>query len=152
MGGARRQSLGIEDRGVRVLDDFAHHPTAVRLTLEGLREADVGRLWAIFEPRSATSSRAVFQSEYAQAFAAAHEVIVAQVGRPEIPEDERLNPTRLAEELSQTGPRGRHLAAVDAIVRTVVAEARAGDTVVIMSNGGFGGIHSKLAQALKART
>ncbi len=149
---ARRQSVVAEEGGIRVLDDFAHHPTAVQRTLEGLRERwPDGRLIAVFEPRSATSSRAVFQDAYAEAFGAANEAIIAKVGRPEIPAHERLDPDKLASAIQARGGRARHVPEVDDIVRILANDTVAGDTVVIMSNGGFGGIHTKVRQALKAR-
>ncbi|MCC7381410.1 MAG: UDP-N-acetylmuramate:L-alanyl-gamma-D-glutamyl-meso-diaminopimelate ligase [Deltaproteobacteria bacterium] len=151
-GVARRQTVRFEVDGVRVIDDFAHHPTAVKETLEGLRARyPQGRLWAIFEPRSATSSRSFFQREYAEAFDAADEVIIAGVGRPEIPAAERLDIERLAADITARGPRGTCIAQVDDIVARLAREARPSDTLVLMSNGGFGGIYGKLEGALRAR-
>jgi UDP-N-acetylmuramate: L-alanyl-gamma-D-glutamyl-meso-diaminopimelate ligase len=135
--------------GVTVLDDFAHHPTAVYETLAALRLGYPDRrLWAVFEPRSASSCRRVFQDAFARAFGAADEVIIAGVFRTTLPEDERLSATRLVEDLLSRGEHARHVPDVPDIVRTIVEEHREGDVVVLMSNGGFGGIHRKLLQAL----
>jgi UDP-N-acetylmuramate: L-alanyl-gamma-D-glutamyl-meso-diaminopimelate ligase len=134
---------------VTVLDDFAHHPTAVRETLAALRTGYPDRrIWAVFEPRSASSCRRVFQDDFARAFAAADEVIVAAVFRSSLPEAERLSVPRLVDDLRAAGQRARHIPDVPAIVETIVAERTPGDVVVLMSNGGFGGIHQRLIEAL----
>jgi UDP-N-acetylmuramate: L-alanyl-gamma-D-glutamyl-meso-diaminopimelate ligase len=153
LGVKRRQEVRGEAGGVTVLDDFAHHPTAVRVTTEGARAQYPGRpLWAVFEPRSNTSRRAVHQDEYAAAFDAADEVVIAAVHQAErLAEGERLLADRLAAAIAARGRRARHIPAVDDIVRTVAAEAPAGAVVLVMSNGGFGGIHDKLLTALAAR-
>jgi UDP-N-acetylmuramate: L-alanyl-gamma-D-glutamyl-meso-diaminopimelate ligase len=135
--------------GVTVLDDFAHHPTAVHETLAALRSGYPGRrIWAVFEPRSASSCRRVFQDDFARAFGAADEVIVAAVFRSSLPESERLDPVQLVDDLQRASQRARHVPDHDEIIRTIVGEHRAGDVVVLMSNGGFGGIHRRLLQAL----
>jgi UDP-N-acetylmuramate: L-alanyl-gamma-D-glutamyl-meso-diaminopimelate ligase len=149
----RRLELVGEARGVTVYDDFAHHPTAVEETLRAVRLAAPGqRIWAIFEPRSASSCRRVFQDDFARAFTGADEVVLASVFRSSLPESERLSETELIEALTRQQVRARHLPTVDAIVDAVAGEARDGDLVVVMSNGGFGGIHGKLVKALAART
>ncbi len=148
----RRLEVVGEGGGVTVYDDFAHHPTAVDETLRAVRQAAPGqRLWAIFEPRSASSCRRIFQDDFARAFARADEVVLAPVFRSNLPEQERLSETMLVEALTRQNVRARHLSSVDAIVAAVAAEARDGDLVVVMSNGGFGGIHRKLVTALAAR-
>jgi UDP-N-acetylmuramate: L-alanyl-gamma-D-glutamyl-meso-diaminopimelate ligase len=135
--------------GVTVLDDFAHHPTAVRETLSALRTGYPDRrIWAVFEPRSASSCRRVFQDDFARAFGAADEVVVAAVFRSSLPEAERLDAGRLVEDLRRQGQRARHIPDNDDIIATVARERREGDVVVLMSNGGFGGIHRKLLDAL----
>jgi len=145
----RRQELVGTARGVTVLDDFAHHPTAVLETLGALRAGYPGRrLWALFEPRSASSCRRVFQEAFAQAFRAADEVVIAGVFRSSLPEAERLSPEQLVADLRSAGTSARYLPEVDEIVAAVGAECREGDLVVVMSNGGFGGIHGKLLQVL----
>ncbi|MEW6319776.1 MAG: UDP-N-acetylmuramate--L-alanine ligase [Acidobacteriota bacterium] len=145
----RRLELIGEPRGVRVYDDFAHHPTAVAETLAAVRAAEPGRrLWAVFEPRSASSCRRVFQDDFVRAFQAADRVVVASVFRSTLPEPERLSEARLVADLTAAGVAARHLPSVDAIVATLARETAPGDVVVVMSNGGFGGIHRKLVEAL----
>ena len=146
----RLETVGVSD-GVTVLDDFAHHPTAVHETLAALRTGYPSRrIWAVFEPRSASSCRRVFQQDFARAFGAADEVVVAAVFRSSLPESERLSAEQLVADLTSAGQRARHIPEVDDIVNTIVGEHRDGDVVVLMSNGGFGGIHKKLLQALAA--
>jgi UDP-N-acetylmuramate: L-alanyl-gamma-D-glutamyl-meso-diaminopimelate ligase len=146
----RLETVGVA-RGVTVLDDFAHHPTAVHETLKALRTGYPGRrLWAVFEPRSASSCRRVFQRDFARAFGAADEVVIAAVFRSNLPESERLSAEQLVDDLQGAGHRARHIREVDDIVATIAAEGRSGDVVVLMSNGGFDGIHQKLLQALAA--
>jgi UDP-N-acetylmuramate: L-alanyl-gamma-D-glutamyl-meso-diaminopimelate ligase len=138
--------------GVAVYDDFAHHPTAIAETLEGVRTAYPGqRVWAIFEPRSATSCRRVFQSDFARALAKADRIILPAVFRSSLPEEERLSPESLITDLRAQGLEARYIPNVDDIVQTVAKEGRDGDLVVIMSNGGFDDIHRKLITALEAR-
>jgi len=152
-GGVRRRlEVRGEAAGVTVIDDFAHHPTAVRVTLEGARQRFAGRLWALFEPRSATAARRVFQDAFAAAFDAADQVIIARSGRKgQLSPEESLDERALAEAVTARGVAARHLDDVDAIVAAVSAEARSGDTVICMSNGAFGGVHDKLLAALRAR-
>lgn len=146
----RRLQLRAKVGGVAVYDDFAHHPTAIGETLSGLRSAFPDRrIWAIFEPRSATSCRRVFQQDFAKAFGSADQVVIAAVYRSALPELERLSADQLVSDLRAAGARARHIAAVDDIVAAVAKERRDGDLVVIMSNGGFGGIHQKLIDALQ---
>jgi UDP-N-acetylmuramate: L-alanyl-gamma-D-glutamyl-meso-diaminopimelate ligase len=145
----RRQDLVGEARGVRIYDDFAHHPTAVEETLRALRSKHPqGKLFAIFEPRSATACRRIHQDAYVAAFRAADRVILAPLGRSNVPEDERLDLGRLAREIGAQGKNASAFASVDAIVDAIAAEARSGDTVALLSNGAFGGIHAKLLDAL----
>jgi UDP-N-acetylmuramate: L-alanyl-gamma-D-glutamyl-meso-diaminopimelate ligase len=147
----RRLDLRGIARDVSVFDDFAHHPTAILETLRAVRWSYPDRrIWAIFEPRSATSCRRIFQDDFARAFeeSGADEVILASVFRTSLPENERLSVDEIIERLRASGHRARHIATVPDIVRTVASEARAGDVVVIMSNGGFDGIHDKLLSAL----
>ena len=146
----RLETVGVA-RGVTVLDDFAHHPTAVHETLAALRTGYRSRrIWAVFEPRSASSCRRIFQDDFARAFGGADEVIVAGVFRSSLPESERLSGERLVDDLRSSGQNARYVPDVDDIVRAIVNEHREGDVVVLMSNGGFGGIHRKLLQALTA--
>jgi len=145
----RRLEIVGEVRGVTVYDDFAHHPTAVAETLRALRRAAPGRrIWAVFEPRSASSCRRVFQDDFAKAFAEADHVVLASVFRSSLPPSERLSEDQLVADLKHTGVEARHLPDVDTIVSALAGGASPGDLVVIMSNGGFGGIHKKLLTAL----
>jgi UDP-N-acetylmuramate: L-alanyl-gamma-D-glutamyl-meso-diaminopimelate ligase len=144
----RLETVGVVD-DVVVLDDFAHHPTAVHETLAALRTGYPDRrIWAVFEPRSASSCRRVFQDDYARAFGAADEVIIAGVFRSSLPESERLSADQLVGDLAAQGQRARHIDTVDDYIAAIAAERRPGDVVVLMSNGGFGGIHRRLLQAL----
>jgi UDP-N-acetylmuramate: L-alanyl-gamma-D-glutamyl-meso-diaminopimelate ligase len=137
---------------VRVYDDFAHHPTAVAETIAALKLAHPARrLWAIFEPRSASSCLKVFQRDFADAFEGADEVVVAPVFRATLAEDRRLSPAELVAELAERGRSAHALASTSEIVSHVAAHARPGDLIVVMSNGGFDGIHDKLLDALRAR-
>jgi UDP-N-acetylmuramate: L-alanyl-gamma-D-glutamyl-meso-diaminopimelate ligase len=148
----RRLELRGRARGVSVYDDFAHHPTAVRETLAGVRAAFPSRrIWALFEPRSATSCRRVFQEDFAGAFTVADEVIIGRVYRSSLPEGERLSEDELVVGICATGVRARYLGEVGDIVRVLVDEAREEDLVVVMSNGAFGGIHGRLLEALAGR-
>jgi len=145
----RRLEVVGKARGVTVYDDFAHHPTAVEETLKAVRRSAPGKkVWAVFEPRSASSCRRVFQDDFARAFAGADEVVIASVFRSSLPPEERLSEAKLVDDLTAANVRARHLPDVDSIVHTVTSEAVEGDLVVVMSNGGFGGIHRKLLAAL----
>jgi UDP-N-acetylmuramate: L-alanyl-gamma-D-glutamyl-meso-diaminopimelate ligase len=135
--------------GVTVYDDFAHHPTAVAETLAGLRASNPdARIWAVFEPRSASSCRRVFQDDFARAFAGADEVLIAPIFRSKLPESERLSIPQLVRDLHGRGLSAREAESIDDIVAGIAKEHRQGDLVVLMSNGGFGGIHQKLLRAL----
>jgi len=139
--------------GVTIIDDFGHHPTAIRETLRALRiKYPDERIWAVFEPRSNTTRRNVFQRELVAAFADASAVVVAQVARLELlrPE-ERLNPEQLMADLRATGKPAEYLPDADAIVAHLAAHAEGGDVVCVFSNGGFGGIHEKLLARLGRR-
>ncbi len=138
---------------VTVFDDFAKHPTEVRETLRGLRRSFPDRrIWALFEPATATARRAVFQHDYPPAFDAADRVVLAPVFRPDkAPEDQRINVDRLVRDISARGKPVAQPPSVEDIVALVAAEAQRGDIVVCMSNGGFGGIHEKLLAALRSR-
>jgi UDP-N-acetylmuramate: L-alanyl-gamma-D-glutamyl-meso-diaminopimelate ligase len=144
----RRQDLLGEPGGIRVYDDFAHHPTAVAETLAALRTRHpTGALWAAFEPRSATACRAMHQEAYARAFGAADHVLLAPLGRANIPPGDRLDLDRLARDI---GSRASVTSDVDAIVARIARYARPGDTVALLSNGSFGGIQGKLIAALNS--
>jgi UDP-N-acetylmuramate: L-alanyl-gamma-D-glutamyl-meso-diaminopimelate ligase len=136
--------------GVIVVDDFGHHPTAIRESLRALRiKYPRERIWAIFEPRSNTTRRNVFQSELIGAFADAAIVVVAQVARLEqLAPEERLDPDRLMRDLQAAGKTAFYLPDADTIVSHVAKNAEGGDVVCVFSNGGFGGIHAKLLARL----
>jgi UDP-N-acetylmuramate: L-alanyl-gamma-D-glutamyl-meso-diaminopimelate ligase len=145
----RRLEVVGEADGVTVYDDFAHHPTAVAETLAGLRASrPTARIWAVFEPRSASSCRRVFQDDFARAFAGADLVLLAPVFRSTRPDAQRLSIPQLVDDLNRRGRSAREGGSIDEMIATIVREHRAGDLVVVMSNGGFGGIHQKLLRAL----
>lgn len=146
----RRMEWRGEVRGVAVLDDFAHHPTAIRETLRAARRRYPGRrVWAILEPRSNTLRRRVFETRLAEELSAADRVIVAGVFKNEaIPENERLAPERVVESLAERGHHARFLPTADAIAAIIPSELQPGDLVVVMSNGGFDNLHNKLLEAL----
>jgi len=148
----RRMELRGTASGVAVYDDFAHHPTAIAETLRGVRRAHPdARIWAIFEPRSASSCLRLFQTAFAGAFGDADEIVLASVFRASLPEDQRLSVPELVRDLSLRGLKARHIDGTAAIVETVAREARPGDLVVAMSNGGFDQIHARLLETLRAR-
>jgi len=148
----RLEVVGVAD-GVTVFDDFAHHPTAVSETLTALRASHpTARIWAVFEPRSASSCRRVFQDDFARAFGDADEVVIAPVYRTTLPDSERLSIPKLVGDLRACGQSAHDADSIDEIVDLVVREHTPGDLVVLMSNGGFGGIHQKLLKALPRRT
>ena len=152
-----RRRLEVRGRvaAVTVYDDFAHHPTAVRATLEALRagfsEETPGRLVAVFEPRSYTSRTRLFQEEYARALGVADRVLVAAAHLPErIPDEERISESRLVESIRALGVDAAFVPGVDEIVARLAGTLRPGDRVAILSNGGFGGIHERLLEALES--
>jgi UDP-N-acetylmuramate: L-alanyl-gamma-D-glutamyl-meso-diaminopimelate ligase len=148
----RRQELLFEVGGVRVYDDFAHHPTAVGATLAALRRHHPnGRLLAVFEPRSATACRKLHQESYPASFDAADTVVIAPLGRTGLAGGERLDRDELRRALEARGRAAATPDDVDAIVAYVVEASGPGDTIAVLSNGAFDGIHEKLARALEAR-
>jgi UDP-N-acetylmuramate: L-alanyl-gamma-D-glutamyl-meso-diaminopimelate ligase len=148
----RRLEVKAEVGGIIIVDDFAHHPTAIAGALAALRgRYPDSRLWVILEPRSNTLRRRILQDALARSLSGADEIIVAQVFKMDaIPEEERLDVNALAAQISQTGRRVRVLEDADRIVDVVAPELRSGDVVAILSNGGFGGIYEKLPQRLRA--
>jgi UDP-N-acetylmuramate: L-alanyl-gamma-D-glutamyl-meso-diaminopimelate ligase len=148
----RRLEVRATINGVTVIDDFAHHPTAIAGTLTALRSRYPGsRLWVILEPRSNTLRRNVFQNDLAASLALADEIIVAEVFKSEaIPATERLDLTAVASHLQERGRRARIVPTVEDIVQLVAPELRSGDVVAILSNGGFGGIYQKLPERLQS--
>ncbi len=139
--------------GVTVIDDFGHHPTAIRETLKALRlKYPREKIRAIFEPRSNTTRRNVFQTELADAFADADSVVVSEVARLEqLAPEERLNPEKLMQDLKAAGKEAAYLPDADAIVGHMAKSAMGGDVIVVFSNGGFDGIHGKLLERLGRR-
>ena len=148
---ARRQEVRGEARGVKVIDDFGHHPTAIAYTLQALRHRYPGhRIWAVFEPRSNTTRRAVFQQQLPNALKAADGVFISQVAKLEqIPENERLNPEAVVNAIQESGRPAFYEENADAIVNRIVPMLRAQDIVAVFSNGGFDRIHEKLLEKLR---
>ena len=148
----RRLEVKAQVNGITIIDDFAHHPTAIAGTLKALRSRyPASRLWVILEPRSNTLRRRVLQQDLARSLAFADQIVVAEVFRSDaVPENERLELPALAADLGQHGRQVRLLADADAIVQTVAPEMRSGDVVAILSNGGFGGIYEKLPARLRS--
>jgi len=147
----RRLEVKAQVNGVTIIDDFAHHPTAIASTLTALRSRYPGaRIWTILEPRSNTLRRNVLQNDLASSLALADEVVVAGIFKSDsIPEHERLDLGGLATQIQRRGRRARVISDVDSIVQMVAPDMRSGDVVAILSNGGFGGIYEKLPQRLK---
>jgi UDP-N-acetylmuramate: L-alanyl-gamma-D-glutamyl-meso-diaminopimelate ligase len=148
---ARRQEVRGEARGVKVIDDFGHHPTAIRETLRALRHRYPGaRLWAVFEPRTNTTRRAIFQQELPEALKLADGVFISQVARlDQIPEEERLDPIAVVESIAASGRPAFYEPDVAHIIERLVPLLKAKDIVTIFSNGGFDGIHEKLLERLR---
>ena len=147
----RRLEVKAQVNGITIVEDFAHHPTAIQQTLSALRGRYRGaRLWVVLEPRSNTLRRNVLQDELARSLAQADEVVVAGIFKSDaIPEAERLDLKRVTGEIQKRGKPARVLADADAIVNAIAPELRAGDVVAILSNGGFGGIYEKLPERLR---
>lgn len=151
---ARRQEVRGVAAGVRVIDDFAHHPTAIGLAIDSLRQQyPDSRLWVIFEPRSNTTRRNIFQDELAAALSKADLAVVPAVPDPEkVAEQDRLDPEKLVSDVKASGTSCCYCETVEDIVDQVAAECSEGDTVAVLSNGGFGGIHQKLLDKLGSLT
>ena len=149
----RRMEVRGEIRGVAVIDDFAHHPTAVRETIDATRQKYSGRrIVAVFEPRSYTAQRKEFQDDYIKSFAGADEVILAGLFHPErYTKDTAIDIPAMVGAIGSSGKTARHLPDADAIVKDLSPRLTKGDVVLIMSNGGFGGIHQKLLDALNGK-
>lgn len=149
----RRQELRGEAGGVKVIDDFGHHPTAIAATLKGLRELyGEARLWAVFEPRSNTTRRAVFQDVLPEAFRQADGVVFSQVARLEqLASEDRLDPERVIARIAAQGKPALYLPTADEIVLQLAELTRPGDVVVVFSNGGFDNLHVKLLAQLSGK-
>ena len=150
----RRLEVKAEVDGITIIDDFAHHPTAIRETLRALRAVYPGRrLWAVLEPRSNTLRRKVLAGDLVESLRLADRVVLAGVYQQQrIPEDERLHPEDVVRALNESGASAELHESADAIVDTIAPELEAGDVVAILSNGGFDGIYEKLPQRLRSRT
>ncbi len=148
----RRLEVKADVNGVLIIDDFAHHPTAIAETLKAIRLRYPGRrIWAVLEPRSNTLRRNVFQHELANSLALAEQVVVAGVFKSDaIPERERLDIRDVIADINQRGRSARYFETADEIVDSITPELRSGDIVAILSNGGFGNIYEKLPQHLRA--
>ena len=150
---ARRQEVRGEVRGVKVVDDFGHHPTAIAQTIQALRHRYPGhRIWAVFEPRSNTTRRAVFQEQLPEALQLADGVFIAQVAKLEqIPEKQRLNPESVVAAIANSGRPAFYEENADAIVDRIVPMLQPKDVVAVFSNGAFDNIHEKLLKALRSQ-
>ena len=148
----RRLEVKAEINGITIIDDFAHHPTAIEQTIRALRARYPGRrLWVVLEPRSNTMRRNVLQDALARSLALADQVILAAIFKSEaIPEAQRLDVDRVVSDIQQRGKQARILADATAIVNAIAPELKPGDVVAILSNGGFGGIYEKLPERLRA--
>jgi UDP-N-acetylmuramate: L-alanyl-gamma-D-glutamyl-meso-diaminopimelate ligase len=151
-GVCRRQQVLGAPRGIEVIDDFAHHPTAVRETLTALRTRvrDGGRLIAVFEPRSATACRKLHQEAYETAFTAADLVVIAPLGRQNLSPEERLDVPSLVAAMRGRGQKAEAAEDIEAILSLLGSQAKAGDVIALLSNGAFGGIHGQLLARLGA--
>ena len=150
----RRQEVrGVED-GIAVIDDFAHHPTAVKATIEAVKSFyGRRRVIAVFEPRTNSSRRKIFQDQYAVSFDAADLIIIRQPPMlDKIPEKERFSSKQLVDDLQKRGRRATYFPDTDAIIAYLLRDAMPQDVVLIMSNGGFDNIHVRLLAGLKARS
>jgi len=147
----RRLEVKAEINGITIIDDFAHHPTAIEQTIRALRARyPQSRLWVVLEPRSNTLRRNVLQDALVRSLALADQVVLAAIFKSEaIPEAERLDLHRVVEEIGKRGKQARILADADAIADAIAPELRERDVVAILSNGGFGGIYEKLPQRLR---
>lgn len=147
----RRLEVKAEVDGIVIIDDFAHHPTAIAETLKAIRLRYPGRrIWAVLEPRSNTLRRNIFQHELAQSLSLAEQIVLAGIFKSDaIPEGERLHIADVVEDIRRLGRPARHFESADQIVETITPELRSGDVVAILSNGGFGNIYEKLPERLK---
>jgi UDP-N-acetylmuramate: L-alanyl-gamma-D-glutamyl-meso-diaminopimelate ligase len=146
----RRQEVRGVKNGITVIDDFAHHPTAIEKTIRSVKEGfPDGRVWAVFEPRSATSRRNTFQKEFPGSFAPADKTIVAGLYAPEkIRPEERFDPEKAVSEIQATGAEAWYIPDLESILDRLQKNCVSGDVVLIMSSGGFDGIHEKLLDRL----
>ena len=146
----RRQEIVGEKNGITVIDDFAHHPTAIDLTIDAVKRAYPGqKVWAVFEPRSATSRRKVFEDSFPNSFLKADRVIFSKLFAPEkIKEEERLNIEGVVASICELGGVADYIPQVNDIVEFITKNSNAGTVILVMSSGGFGGIHQKILESL----
>ena len=146
----RRQEIVGKKKGITVIDDFAHHPTAINLTIDAVKKAYPGqKVWAVFEPRSATSRRKVFEGSFPNSFLKADRVIFSKVFAPEkIKEEELLDIEGVAASICELGGIADYIPQVDDIVEFITKNSKAGNVILVMSSGGFGGIHQKILENL----
>jgi UDP-N-acetylmuramate: L-alanyl-gamma-D-glutamyl-meso-diaminopimelate ligase len=146
----RRQTERGEKNGITIIDDFGHHPTAIRVTLKGLRQRYAGRrLWALFEPRSNTSRRKVLQNDLVAALKEADGSVLAAINAIEkVPLELRLDPEQVAREVNEAGRECYYEPSTDAIIERLKSRTKSGDVIVVFSNGGFDGMHEKLLAQL----
>jgi UDP-N-acetylmuramate: L-alanyl-gamma-D-glutamyl-meso-diaminopimelate ligase len=150
----RRQEVRGEPDGITVIDDYAHHPTAVQATIEALRPFYAGRrLWAIFEPRTNSSKRRVFQERYAAVFDAADRVLIKEPpGLQSIAPEERLSAAQLAKDISKRGVEAHYFSEVNTMLPFILSGVKAGDVLLIMSTGSFDNLIEKLLEELNRRS
>jgi UDP-N-acetylmuramate: L-alanyl-gamma-D-glutamyl-meso-diaminopimelate ligase len=146
----RRMELRGEANGISVYDDFAHHPTAIRTTLEGVRLAyPKSRIWGVFEPRSWSSRRNIFHADFARAFGDSDIAVLAPVFEPEkLPSEIRLDPEKLIADIEKSGTPAHYFADIERMIEFIATGARPGDKIILMSNGAFDNIHERLLQRL----
>jgi UDP-N-acetylmuramate: L-alanyl-gamma-D-glutamyl-meso-diaminopimelate ligase len=150
----RRMEVRGEQNAITVYDDFAHHPTAIHSTLEGARLAfPEARIWGVFEPRSWSSRRNIFQQEFAAAFRLADRAVIAGVFEPEkVPMEIRLDPEKLVRDINQNGTDARYIQDREELIQYIAREAKSGDRIILMSNGSFDHAHERLLEALKRKS
>ncbi|NDE85493.1 MAG: UDP-N-acetylmuramate:L-alanyl-gamma-D-glutamyl-meso-diaminopimelate ligase, partial [Verrucomicrobia bacterium] len=147
----RRLEVRAESKGITLVDDFGHHPSALRESIAALRHRYPGRrIWALFEPRSNTTRRGIFQKELAQSLSAADGLYIAEVARKDqLDPETRLNPQKIADDVRQAGREAFFLPGPEEIFKDLVPRLRSGDVVAVFTNGSFGGLVGKLADHLK---
>ena len=149
----RRLEVRAEANGITLVDDFGHHPSALRESIAALRAKYPGRrLWALFEPRSNTTRRGIFQNELAQSLSAADGVYIAEIARKEqIDPQMRLDPKKIADDIRKAGRESFYLPGPEEILKDILPRLKSGDVVAIFTNGSFGGLVGKLATALQKK-
>jgi len=149
----RRLEVRAEAKGITLVDDFGHHPSALRESIAALRGRYPGRrLWALFEPRSNTTRRGIFQKELAQSLSAADGIYIAEIARKDqLDPLTRLNPSKIVEDIKAAGKEAHFLPDSEAIMKDLLPRLKSGDVVAVFTNGSFGGLVPKLGEALKNR-